>query len=295
MKKIIVLLLACSFTMIVLGQNWAPTGATWHYEIVYPFSSQLSFVKYESVGDTNILSNSCKIITATGGTTVLGFLIGNSDTAYTYEDDGKIYVFDPSNNGFSLIYNFAADPGSTWTTTWDTCNFERSISSTDSIDINGITLKTLSFGSLKIIEGIGGERTLFHGLGLVNCKPPDTIIYEIPFIQRLRCYEDSIIGFYNTGISISCDYVTGIKDTKDSGSNIGIFPNPTSGKFQIKNSNSNEDFISVEIFNSFGKNIMEFETSEDLTPIDLSEKPKGVYLIRIKSSLEVFSEKIIVQ
>jgi len=69
----------------VLGQNWAPIGATWYYEIVYPFSPQLAYIKYESVGDTNIQGHLCKIITVTDGTTGFGFLIGNSDTAYSYE------------------------------------------------------------------------------------------------------------------------------------------------------------------------------------------------------------------
>jgi len=195
----------------VLGQNWAPIGATWYYEIVYPFSPQLAYIKYESIGDTNIQGHLCKIITVTDGTTGFGFLIGNSDTAYSYEDNGKIYVFDPSNNGFSLIYNFAAEAGSTWTTTWDTCSYARMILSVDSMNINGTTIKTLSYGGYTILERIGGERTLFNGLGPINCEPPDTIINELPFIQRLRCYQDNFLGFYNTGISASCDYVTSIE------------------------------------------------------------------------------------
>nr|NQU93706.1 hypothetical protein [Bacteroidota bacterium] len=243
MKKLLSFVLICSFPIFVAGQNWAPIGATWYYEIVYPFSPQLSFIKYESVADTNILGKTCKIITVTDGITGYGYLVGNSDTAFTYEDNRKIYVFDPINNGFSLVYDFAADSGSTWITTWDTCNYERIINSTDSILIIGFIVKTLSFGGLKILEGIGGERTLFHGLGPVECEPPDTIIVDLPFIQRLRCYEDSILGLYNTGVSTTCDYVTTrINDINEQNNWVSIYPNPASSE------------INIEVKNRQGKN-----------------------------------------
>jgi hypothetical protein len=74
-----------------------------------------------------------------------------------------------------------------------------------------------------------------------------------------------------------------------------ISPNPTSGIFQIKDLYENHESHSIELFNSFGKKLMEFETIEKLIQIDLSEKPKGVYLIRIKSGLDIINEKIIIR
>jgi hypothetical protein len=295
MKTLISLILTCPISLFVVGQNWAPVGATWYYEIVYPFSPQLSYIKYESVGDTNILGIPCKIITVTEGTTGCGFLIGNSDTAYTYEDGGRIYVYDLSNNGFSLIYNFAAEAGSTWTTIWDTCSYERMILSVDSIDINGFVIKTLSYGGYKIIERIGGELTLFHGLGEVNCKPPDTIAYELPFVQRLRCYHDSNLGFYTTGISPSCDYVTGIELYKYRDDKVNIYPNPARDEMTIEFKIHEEKYHFINLFTLLGEKILTIKTTENIIHLPLSNTPPGQYYIYISNGVtENYVEKIII-
>lgn len=273
-------------------QQWAPIGATWYYEIVYPFSSKLSYIKYESIGDTNILSNSCRIITATEGTTGFGFLIGNSDTAYTYENDRKIYVYDPINSEFSLIYDFGATPGDSWTTTWDTCIYERLISGIDSIDINGFTVKTLTQGGYKIIESIGGERTLFHGLGKVSCGIADTVIIEEPFIQRLRCYQDDKIGFYQTGISPTCDYTVGIESIRKL-DQINIFPNPAYDKIYFDGlPDKGRTEINISSLSGIDLIITEF-CSED-GAIDISGLKSGIYLVQIKLETNVITKKIIV-
>jgi hypothetical protein len=112
------------------------------------------------------------------GTLPMVFLIGESNTAYTYDSAGKIFVYDPNNNNFSLVYDLSADSGYTWIVTWDTCSFDRMVYNTDSIMINGHTLKRTN----GVMERIAGEKTLFHYLGEIYCKPHDSAIFETPFI-----------------------------------------------------------------------------------------------------------------
>ena len=140
--------------------------------------------------------------------------------------------------------------------------------------------------------GTNDKYALQKGSPCINAGTPDTtglLMPEYDFAGNLRINGDTIdMGAYEYQFTVSIEDIDNI-------SFIRIFPNPTSGQLWIKNSSNGEDFISVEIFNSLGKKLLEFETSEDLTQVDLSKKPKGVYLIRIKSSLEIFCEKIIVQ
>ena len=261
------------------GHNWAPTGATWYYEVVDAFSPTLTYAKYESIGDTNILGKNCKIITQTVGSNSYDFLIGRISTAYSYELNGKVYVYNASNSNFSLIYDFAADSGDTWVTTWDTCNYLRTILHTDSILINGNYFKTLSYGSSEIIERIGGVRTLFHGLGPVSCDPPDSFVVELPFTQRLRCYQDSIIGFYNTGISPACDFVTTIGPINNF-ENLGtIYPNPTSSELNFHLNNQLLSELEINLFNSLGQNLKTINIYTENTAIDLTGIESGIYLI----------------
>jgi hypothetical protein len=89
--------------------------------------------------------------------------------------------------------------------------------------------------------------------------------------------------------SISIDwqpdpFVTGItgKATTD---NFTIFPNPTSGRFEISGNEINE----VEIRNLVGDLIYKGNSSQ----INISEEPKGIYLVKITSGKETKTTKII--
>lgn len=69
--------------------------------------------------------------------------------------------------------------------------------------------------------------------------------------------------------------------------NTGVFPNPTTGKFNIKGENITE----VKVWSADGKLIFEGKSSL----IDLSEHPEGIYYIRISSGKEISNSKIILQ
>lgn len=82
------------------------------------------------------------------------------------------------------------------------------------------------------------------------------------------------------------------------GTDCKIYPNPTKGVFSIElNGIFNKD-ISVEIFNSEGKNILKENlpaiNNTVVRNIDLSDKPDGIYYIRIYDSDNTISRTIIV-
>lgn len=295
MKTIFSLIVSILFSILAFGQEWAPIGATWYYEVVYPFSSDKSYVKYESVGDTVILGTPCRIIALTEGEQDVGHLLGNSDTAYTYQENGKIFVFDPMGNSFSLIYDFDAEPDETWVTTWDTCSFERVFLMIDTVNINGFTLKSGSTGGFTVIEGIGGERSLFGGLGEIKCEPPDTTIADGPFIQGLRCYSDSNIGFYSTGISPSCDFV-GIDETNDCKELIIIYPNPTTKYLMIDLKNKTAETYTVNLITLLGENIKKVDTKLSKVRLSLEDVHPGLYFISVSNDNEVkYTGKVVIR
>ena len=302
MKKLILLITLSLVVKIGFNQNWAPVGATWYYEVGYPFSNHQSYVQYTSVGDTIINNKLCSIIARTDGAEVPDRLIGNSDTAYTYEEENKVYAFDASNNNFSLIYNFDADSGEIWITTWDTCSYVRQIFSMDSIYINGIYVKTFSIGGFTIIDGIGGEFTLFHGLGYVECNPPDTIIWEDPIISILRCYEDDYFGFYNTGIAPVCDYVVGSTEIEAMNEVLKVYPNPSKDYVVFETDhqsklNLQQNDFELSLFNSFGQQIKNCSIYRSGNTIVWNSRsiPSGVYMYTFIGNGMVSSGKIVIQ
>src|ERR1051325_261393 len=124
------------------AQSWAPIGATWDYEVVSAFSPLSDYVMYQSVGDSIIDGKNCKVIIIKKGAQY--GIIPNSDTAYTYENNGKVFVYNNKKKAFGLIYDFSLNTGDTFKANWDTCNYPIKIRDTGSIMINGRSLKTLN-------------------------------------------------------------------------------------------------------------------------------------------------------
>jgi hypothetical protein len=79
---------------------------------------------------------------------------------------------------------------------------------------------------------------------------------------------------------------------------IKIFPNPATGKFTIDVKNVKEDLnrAKVIITNVIGEVILEMTLNNQVsTVIDLTNKPKGIYFIKLYNGKDFSSEKIILQ
>ncbi|MEO5570368.1 MAG: T9SS type A sorting domain-containing protein [Bacteroidia bacterium] len=75
-----------------------------------------------------------------------------------------------------------------------------------------------------------------------------------------------------------------------------IYPNPSNGKFTIKNYDVPFENFSLEIYNVLGEKIKFSETKKQtVNEIDISDSPKGIYLLKIYSEHSVRTEKIIIQ
>ena len=75
-----------------------------------------------------------------------------------------------------------------------------------------------------------------------------------------------------------------------------IFPNPTNCLININFSCFKDDLVNIELRKMNGKNLMvEQSLNTGKTTLNLSELPKGIYLLTIKTSNKVFNEKIVLQ
>jgi len=249
MKTIIscfLLLISC-FSM---AQDWAPIGATWYYTEGFPFSPNIDYFKIESVKDTVILGKTCRKM-------VKRNILSCTDrpfTEYTYIENNKVYFLDTVFNSFQVLYDFGADAGGQWmikvknyANPPDVDTIFIRVDSTTTVLVNGFPLKkqylTYDFHNemlpgytgytynVEIIETIGDIGYMF------NWMPNFGYICDGNFSDGLRCYEDSIIGLYETGIADSCDYVyVGIRDQELPG--IELYPNPVHDVLKVHSSKS---------------------------------------------------------
>lgn len=79
------------------------------------------------------------------------------------------------------------------------------------------------------------------------------------------------------------------------GSTISIYPNPTKGILKLEITKSEEKCIALILADLNGKVFLKKETSEQSVKIDISDKPSGTYILRIKSGEEYTEWKIIKQ
>jgi len=73
--------------------------------------------------------------------------------------------------------------------------------------------------------------------------------------------------------------------------NIDIYPNPSNGKFTI---NSNK-IRQIEIIDAMGKTILMSDLLCQTLNINLCNKPKGIYFIRILTKENITTKKITVK
>jgi hypothetical protein len=89
---------------------------------------------------------------------------------------------------------------------------------------------------------------------------------------------------------------TGINQSMSTENDIEIFPNPSTGLINIHTSTKNDEEQFVEVYNLLGAKIHVSEKSKlSNYTLNLSNQPKGVYVVKIYRGEKCTTRKIIVQ
>jgi hypothetical protein len=73
---------------------------------------------------------------------------------------------------------------------------------------------------------------------------------------------------------------------------VSVFPNPSRGHFQLTFSNMQSVNGRLEIYNVFGEKILQQQLTNEF---DLSDSPKGIYLVKIHDGEKIYTQRIVVQ
>ena len=76
---------------------------------------------------------------------------------------------------------------------------------------------------------------------------------------------------------------------------IKIYPNPTTGKFEVSEIEALGDKCKIEIFNHLGMSIYvsENETEGNKISLDLSAYPVGIYIVKLSNNGLSYQKKLI--
>jgi hypothetical protein len=132
-----------------------------------------------------------------------------------------------------------------------------------------------------IIEKIGDINYMF------NWYPWSSLVCDGNYSTGLRCYQDSDIGLYSTGIVDSCNYEyiwTGLDNEKFS-DQFELFPNPCQDFVDIAvNDYSN---FTIGIYNLGGQLMKSEHSFNSNIRLDVSILDQGVYVICLLRDNEV--------
>lgn len=95
--------------------------------------------------------------------------------------------------------------------------------------------------------------------------------------QLTPAYVDSALNYY-----LQCYTPTSINAFEGKNENIQLFPNPGNGIFVLQLNNFPSDKTQFEIYDSCGKILLQQNTTDQQTKIDLSELAVGIYFLRVR-------------
>ena len=102
---------------------------------------------------------------------------------------------------------------------------------------------------------------------------------------------DSLEFIANANAGCDINYVS--IEEKNISQYIRIHPNPTNGMIEIKSNNLN--IKQIELYDIFGKLLMEKKTNESIVTLDVSPYAKGMYLLRYTLSDDTQQTKKIIK
>lgn len=210
-------------------------------------------------------------------------------------DSDKIFYYSNDSARFLLLYDFTKQAGDSfqvegyYSAAASGAPLMAYVDSAGTAIINGVSLKFvfthdndgLFFNFYGGFERIGSGYWMFP----INCNQLN---------GPLRCYSDTLIGLYETGEAPTCDWVTSVSEINSSNQSIEIFPNPSSGIFNLQFQNSSL-VKSIDVINVFGKKIFSSNRiSDSQFVLNLSTQPNGIYFLQLKTESGVQNKIIVI-
>jgi hypothetical protein len=183
----------------------------------------------------------------------------------------KVFYVPADSSMEFLVYDFGVTVGETVTVYQEfagqTPGMETlTISSIDSVLIDGSYRKRIYAGSGPYYEGIGGHQGLFHELW------PNVSNYY----HELECMSEDNTILYPTDGSGPCSLVSGIEEI--SSSSVTVAPNPSSASFIVKAGTELERIAVVDLL---GRTVYETRSNGREVEVDPGQLPAGVYFLKI--------------
>lgn len=245
MKKLFLFLLLGLFAAGGQSQNWAPVGARWYFTEYFFGSGDVDYLMLEALKDTVFEGKACRKITKRHNLVCAD----RPMVEYMYEENQRVYFYDTTFHEYQVLYDFTPEVGHSWflkvmnyADPPDTDTLFVTVESIEPVVINGTMLNkflvTYDFHN-EMVPGYTYSGEIIERIGdlwyMFNYAPSFGFVCDGNLPGGLRCYEDAVIGHWETGIADSCDQmIVGIdQNPVIPESAISLFPNPVDDFLKI--------------------------------------------------------------
>lgn len=293
MRKIILSLILAVIMQVAFAQTeFAPIGATWYYSLAdytipYPYTF-IKYMKIVSTADTVIYGKACRILSEyRTPTNNLDSNLNFSGKHFVCSENDKVYYYDTTTESFDILYDFSKIEQEYWLSyLWGNSPFcdTVKVESVGDTLLNGHLLRVLNVSQNSCLAGFFfNDYPIIEVIGHLHFLFPQA---DFPSEGPLRCYEDNVIGLYNTGIVPYCDYIgTANLNELTEVQKIDVFPNPFIDVLYINLSNFSTE-VDVKIFDIIGHCIYEKTYYKNVKPIEINllNTKAGIYILSINEN-----------
>ncbi|AEA42789.1 T9SS type A sorting domain-containing protein [Fluviicola taffensis] len=296
-QTLLILFTILSLSAFSQSTNWIKGHGVWHYDWFYPGID--GSMRIETMNDTVIQGHTCQKLKCDKHTKMNtdpnGGFVHLIDTEYKFIYFEQDTVWFWNANQFKVLYDFTAAEGQSrlidvgvqnqecndssyilidtvYNSTLNGVNvtlFQTRDSSSNSIQYGGLI--NSHFGMMDLVSA--PSHFLFPVTGWCSSSPNDGIFY------KLRCFQDDSLT-YNPG-NVDCEYYTYLSLNESELTKVSVFPNPSSGMFELS---SEIPLNKIRLVNLLGSVLREFDSNVTSQQIDLSDLPQGTYYLNIENS-----------
>ena len=298
-SHLLLFILSLGYISGVNAQNWFPVGAQWHYDRQSGIGPLHDYFRLSVEKDTIINGKACQKIIKDDGLECLK----HDSVEFVYEQNDSVFIFLLEFDEFRLYYNLTMAVGDTLflelmdlSTPPDLDTILTVLDSVSTVQINGasyqkqhLTFKYLGeysqyTQSLSMLERIGMEPYFFY-----HHREEPSFSCDGDFITGLRCYEDALVGFYETGLADSCTYKLDLSPTVLDSRQLKVYPNPAYDVLNISSSLGYAHF-NYTLTSISGELILEGRAHS----LDVSGLPRGLYILTVTDQSAVMGRQKIV-
>jgi hypothetical protein len=202
---------------------------------------------------------------------------------YLYELNRRVYIFNLVLGQFTLLYDFNLNAGEHYIfhPQDPVDSFYVVVDSIGMDTINGQFRKTQFVHSQDISQGVHYEfyGKIIEGIGSTACLYPQVGFCD-PATNGLRCFQDAILGFYDTHLAPSCDTVYLTFDNVEEIKRmllVRVAPNPFSERTTLQFDINNLSEGTIAISDITGRIVKEESFWGNSVVIERSNLESGIY------------------